>query len=480
MLAIKRALCLLFALLLAYPYVLFANNLPELGDSSSGIVSPLQERQLGHAWLSLLRGKVKQIHDPLLKDFVENNVYRLAETSALQDRRLSFIFIDSPQLNAFAAPGGIVGINGGVFMVAQTEAEYASVIAHELAHLSQRHFARGVQAQQQMQIPMLTALLAGVVAAAAGAGDLGMAAIMSSQAAAFQEQMRFSRQNEQEADRVGLLNLERAGYDPRAMPSMFVRLLRQYRYASRPPEFLLTHPLTENRIADTQSRAEQYSANGKKDSLTYQLIRARMMLYYEETPGVSAKRFAATLSEQPNNQAARYGLALALGKNQQIEEASKTLVPLLNQNPEHIAFNLAQIELDMAGNRLEASEKRLTPLLAKFPDNYPLKQAQADLLLKQKKPALAEKVLDELVKSRSQDPDIWYQAAEAKGLSGNISGLHQARAEYFALTGDYDQALEQIELAKRRAASNFLLASRIEARQNELREMQKAVKEMMR
>jgi len=471
---------LLLVLLLVYPAVLWGSDLPALGDASSGIVSPQQERQLGHAWLSLLRGQVKQLSDPLLKDFVESSVYRLAETSALQDRRLSFIFIDSPQLNAFAAPGGIVGVNGGIFIIAQTEAEYASVMAHELAHLSQRHFARGVQAQQRMQIPMLAALLAGVVAAAAGAGDLGMATIVSSQAAAFQEQMRFSRQNEQEADRFGLLNLERAGYDPRAMPAMFGRLLRQYRYASRPPEFLLTHPLTENRIADTLSRAEQYPPQGKQDSLAYQLVRTRMQLYYEETPGISFKRFAAVLNEQPNNQAARYGLTLALAKNQQIDEAGKALAPLLQQHPDNIIFNLAKIELDMAANRLDMAEKRLTPLLASFPDNYPLKQAQADLLLKQNKPALAEKVLDELLKSRGSDPDIWYQSAEARGLSGNISALHQARAEYFALTGDYEQALEQIELAKRRAGANFLLASRIEARQNELREMQKTVKEMMR
>jgi len=474
----RRSLFLLLTLLL-YPAALIGSDLPALGDASSGIVSPGQERQLGHAWLSLLRGQVRQLHDPLLKDFVENSVYRLAETSALQDRRLSFIFIDSPQLNAFAAPGGIVGVNGGIFITAQTEAEYASVMAHELAHLSQRHFARGVQAQQRLQIPMLAALLAGVVAAAAGAGDLGMATIVSSQAAAFQEQMRFSRQNEQEADRVGILNLERAGYNPRAMPAMFGRLLRQYRYASRPPEFLLTHPLTENRIADTLSRAEQYSSQGKQDSLAYQLVRTRMQLYYEETPGISVKRFTATLSEQPNNQAARYGLALALTKSQQIEQASRALAPLLQEQPEHIAFNLAQIELDIAANRLEVAEKRLTTLLASFPDNYPLKQAQANLLLKQRKPVLAEKVLDELLKTRNEDPDIWYQSAEAKGLSGNISGLHQARAEYFALTGDYEQALEQIELAKRRAGTNFLLASRIDARQNELREMQKTVKEMM-
>ena len=128
----------------------FASDLPALGDSSSSIVSPEQEHRLGRAWLSVLRGQIDQLSDPQLKDYVETSVYRLAETSQLEDRRLEFVLLDSPQINAFAAPGGIVGVNGGLLLHAQTEAEYASVMAHELAHLSQRHFARGVEAQQRM------------------------------------------------------------------------------------------------------------------------------------------------------------------------------------------------------------------------------------------------------------------------------------------------------------------------------------------
>lgn len=204
-----RPTLLTLACLIGQPVM--ANDLPSLGDSSSGIVSPEQEHQLGRAWLSLLRAQVPQLSDPQLKDFVERSVYKLAESSQLQDRRLEFVLLDSPQLNAFAAPGGIIGVNGGLFLHAQTEAEYASVLAHELAHLSQRHFARGLEEQKRMQLPLMAAMLAGVVAAAAGAGDAGIAAIVSTQAAAIQAQRRFSRQNEQEADRIGIVNLERAG-----------------------------------------------------------------------------------------------------------------------------------------------------------------------------------------------------------------------------------------------------------------------------
>src|SRR5690606_1969595 len=177
-----RPTLLSLAVLIGQPAM--ANDLPSLGDSSSGIVSPEQEYQLGRAWLSLLRGQVPQLSDPLLKDCLERSVYRLAETSQLQDRRLEFVLLRSPQLNAFAAPGGIIGVNGGLFIHAPTEAEYASVMAHELAHLSQRHFARGLQHQQQNRIPLMTAMLASIILAASGGGDAGFAALASTQAAA--------------------------------------------------------------------------------------------------------------------------------------------------------------------------------------------------------------------------------------------------------------------------------------------------------
>ncbi len=457
-----------------------ASDLPSLGDASSSMVSPQQEHQLGRAWLSLVRGQVSQLSDPQLKDYVETSVYRLSETSQLQDRRLEFVLLNSPQINAFAAPGGIIGVNGGLFLHAQTEAEYASVMAHELAHLSQRHFARGLEAQQRMQIPVMAGMLAGIVAAAAGAGDLGIAAIASTQAAAMQEQRRFSRQNEQEADRIGLVNLEKAGFDPRAMPSMFERLMRQYRYDRKPPEFLLTHPVSESRIADTRNRAEQYSGQGTTDSVRYQLMRARVQLIYEDTTGLAAKRFRNMLDENPELEAARYGLAIAQIKGGQHQQARETLQPLLTKAPNDVVYNLAQIELDMASNRLGEAQSRIERLQTLYPSNYPLKQARIDLLMKQGRTQDAERDLDLLLKDRSKDPDVWYQVAEVRGLSGNTIGLHQARAEFFALVGDYTQAIEQLDFAKRRAVNNFQLASRIDARQRELMEDKRIIEQMLR
>ena len=473
-----RPALLALACILAQPVV--ASDLPSLGDSSSSIVSPEQEHQLGRAWLSMLRGQVRQLEDPLLKDYVENSVYRLAETSQLNDRRMEFILLASPQLNAFAAPGGIIGVNGGLFLYAQTEAEYASVMAHELAHLSQRHFARGLEAQKRMQVPLMAAMLAGVIAAAAGGGDLGMAAIASTQAAAIQEQRRFSRQNEQEADRIGIVNLAKAGFDPRAMPSMFERLMRQYRYDRMPPEFLLTHPVSESRIADTRNRAEQYDAGGTVDSLYYQLMRARLQLTFEDTAGLALKRFRSLLNEDSTLEAARYGLALALIRGNQLAEARQNIDVLLKKTPNSIIYNLAAVDLELSSNQFKQASKRVDDLLQRYPNNFPLRNAKYEIQLKQNDIVGAEKTINQLLKQRPNDPDIWFEVAEIRGLANNIIGLHEARAEFFSRVGDYTQAIEQLDYAKQRASNNFPLAARIDARQQALISEEEAIKKMLR
>ena len=477
---VLRPALLSLALLAAPHLAQGANDLPSLGDASSSIVSPEQEFQMGRAWLSMLRGQVPAINDPQLKQFVEQTVYKLAETSDLQDHRLVFILIKDPEINAFAAPGGVIGVNGGLFLKSETEAEYAAVMAHELGHLIQRHFARGVENQQRMQLPLMAALLAGIVAAAAGGGDAGIAAIASTQAAAIQSQLRFSRLNEQEADRVGIVNLERAGYDPRAMPEMFGRLARQYRYDRTPPEFLLTHPVTDSRIADTQARAERFPKGGVEDSKRFQLMKVRAQMYFEETAGLLVKRYRAQLQENPDNDAVRYGLAMGLTKQGQLNEARDTLAPLLRKAPDDISYNLAQVDLDITANRLPDAQKRVQRLLELYPDDLAVSLAQVDLLGRTKQAKAASQLLDKLLKQRPIDPDLWNQAADVRGQAGDLVGVHQARAEYFALTGDYNQAIQQLGFAKQRAASNYQLAARIDARQQEMIAQRKLSEEILR
>lgn len=452
-------------------------NLPSLGDTSASIMSRDQEFQLGRAWLTMLRGAVPTLDDPLLKDYVETHVYQLAETSQLTDRRLAFVIVNSPQLNAFAAPGGVVGVNGGLFLHAHTEAEFASVMAHELAHLSQRHFARNLEQQQRMRIPLMTAMLASVVLAASGGGDAGFAALASTQAAAIQEQRRFSRQNEQEADRIGIQNLQQAGYDPRAMPDMFERLAQLSRFDRTPPEFLLTHPVNQSRIADSRNRAEQLTSNGRRDSIHYQMMRARVQLLYEQSPGLAAQRFRALLDQhEGEHAAARYGLALAQARSGQLDQAEQTLAPLLQSQADNLAVQLAQIDMEIQRNRTDSALALIDTQSRNHPNSYPLQQARIEALLKARRYQDAQRSIDRLVQQRSDDPDVWYLTAEIRGLAGDILGVHMARAEYFMLAGDLNQAGEQLDLALRRAGDNFVMSSRIKARQENLARQREMIK----
>src|SRR5690606_5895060 len=190
--------------------------LPELGDASSSLFSMQTEYELGRAWLKMFRSQVRTVSDPLMQDYMEHLIYRLASVSQVKDRRLEVVVVDNSTINAFAVPGGVIGVHNGALLYADTEAELASILGHELAHLSQRHFARGVEQQQRNALPMMAAMLGSLVLAATTKGDIGMAGIAATQAAAQQARLSFSRENEQEADRIGMETLAKAEYDPGA------------------------------------------------------------------------------------------------------------------------------------------------------------------------------------------------------------------------------------------------------------------------
>ena len=224
-------------------------NLPSLGDGSSSIVSPQMEAKIGSAFLKQINAAVPMADDVLIQYYVEQHIQNLAQYSEMQQPLQAIVVVDNPNINAFAAPGGIIGINLGLLMYAEDVAEYSSVIAHEMAHLSQRHFARGIQAQQAASVPTMIGFLAAILVGAAGGSDAGLAALTTAQAIGQSNQLRFSREREQEADRVGLSTLVRADIDPNGMARMFERMQQAYRFTRRPPEFLLTHPLSRAVLA---------------------------------------------------------------------------------------------------------------------------------------------------------------------------------------------------------------------------------------
>ncbi|MCI5107613.1 MAG: M48 family metalloprotease [Pseudomonadales bacterium] len=455
---IARSLCFsaLLGLMAASP-ALAQNNLPSLGDRISGTVSLEQEYRMGQQFLSQIRRSAPTIPDALLNDYLEFVTYKLASRSQLQDHRLSFVIIDSEELNAFAAPGGVIGVNTGLFINARSEAEFASVMAHEIAHVSQRHFARGVDEAQAGRIPQLGALLASVLIMATSDASHGTAAITAAQGMAVENQLRFSRSNEAEADRIGQDTMFNAGFDPDAMSSLFERLMAVNRFGRRPPEFLLSHPLTESRIADSRGRATRYPEREYDPNLEYQFMRARVLGHYAEDKAahvLESERAFESSSNEFEQDANRYALAIAYWENEQYAEANQTLAPLLDKYPNRITLAVTQAEFFTAQNEPVQAQQFLQRHLQINPNNHPLTMAFVDALLENRQYQRAAEMMEQHSKNRPNDHHLWYQLAETWGQAGDISKVHQARAEYFRLLADYRRAREQLQFALRIETEN--------------------------
>lgn len=425
-------------------------KLPELGDSSSALISPQQEYELGQKVLKLYRSQMPTSSDPIIYSYLEDLITELAAYSELPDKRFDLLVIENPNINAFAVPGRIIGVNTGIFLDTENEDQLSSILAHELAHLSQRHYARQLQARKSATVPTLAGILAGIVLAAAGSGDAGMAAIMATQAASLDKQLRFSRLYEQEADRIGIQTLALSGRDPYAAGDMFEVMLRASRFSRKPPEFLSTHPITESRIADARSRAMQFPKKSYTDSLDYHLIAARVKLLHAETPHMAVKRFRSEISGTSLSlEASRYGLVIALTETGETKQARETLDELLAQRPDKLIYQLAAANIDTKEKNYKSSLNSLNKLLKQQPRNHAINIQFAETLMEAGEYDLCQQLLKRYSRIEPKNEYVWYLLAEVHGLVGNILELHQARAEYFILNGVYDKADQQLTNALR-------------------------------
>jgi predicted Zn-dependent protease len=435
-------------------------NLPVLGDSVSGTITTQEEYEYGREFLRSVRKQTPALNDPLVKEYVASLTYRLATNSELTDHRLDFVLIDSQELNAFAAPGGVVGVNGGLFLYAENEGQFASVLAHELAHLSQRHYARSVEEARNSALPTLAGLLASIAIAATVGGDAGQAAMMANQARSIDNQLRFSRTHEQEADRIGIRTLFNAGFDPSDMAGMFESMQRSRSYASRLPEFMSTHPLDESRIIDARGRANTYPKVPYVQNPEFLLMRERVRIHYAKNPDAEIQQRKHDLPQLhgADADAANYGIALAQVRTGQYITASETLAPLLEKEPSRISYMVLNAEIAMAANDQKRAATILEAALKLNPDNHPLTMTYATSLTKAKRYKEAATVLEQHALKEPNDPQLWYDLAEVEGLAGNINKVHQARAEYFITTGDFARAREHLNYAMKDETDKLVLA----------------------
>lgn len=444
-------------------------QLPDFGDSSARALSASDDRALGEVFMREVRASLTLDEDPEVEAYIDELGWRLGTHSDSASAGFDFFVVAEPDLNAFAGPGGHIGVNAGLILATETESELASVLAHEIAHVTQRHLARKFEQAQTMGIPALAGLLAAIIIGTQNpqAGQAAATAVLGSQ---IQSQLNFSRAHETEADRVGMRLLADAGFDPRAMPLFFERLQDASRYYRKPPEWLSTHPLTTSRIADSRSRAETYPTGDHPSTLAFHLVRAKLRVAAAINPRETIQQFQEAVEASSGDEriGARYGLGLALTAAGRHEDAAATLRELIADAPQQVSFRAALAESVAAAGQFEDALSAYVDALAIVPDDGLLVQGYARLLVQQGQARKAIDTLAEYAKFKDKNATMYRYEAEAHEQLGAIADAHFALAEHYQLSGDLDGAIRQLELAQQRSSNNFYTSSRIDARLEQL------------
>lgn len=413
-------------------------RLPALGSGYSSYANQ-QEIRLGRAWARRFRLYVTEWQDPITQRYVEQLIERLLPYSQVEGIRPLVLLVEDDQLNAFAVPGGVIGVNGGLFIEAPDQDMLASVLAHELGHLAQHHYARQQNQADQEMLPTLAGLLAGVVLAARGSGEAGIATMAGSQALFIDRQLAFSRQYEQEADRVGLTALAKAGMDPYAMPRMFDLLLRQSSLqGDTSPEFLMTHPLTASRVSDTRLRATQYPKATPTHSMEYDMVRARAMLHFlPDDPAL-----LRTKLQQDNvwPDALRYLDALQLARQHHVNESLQQLDALAYQYDALLLIQATAADIALQANQPANALKRALLVLRRAPDYTPAELVAIKAALRIAPEDAYQHAL-QLTQRQPENAEAWQLLAQAAHAQKHNDVSQSALIEYRQLTGNLRGAL---------------------------------------
>jgi len=451
-------------------------ELPDIGDPVDRVLSRQQEAAIGARMMAQAREQLALNRDAEVAMYLDDLGQGLARVVPdPPPNGFTFFLVRDNRINAFAAPGGYIGINSGLFQAAETEAQLAGVLAHEIAHVTQRHLAKAVAANQRNQYKTLAAVLASIILAGQNP-EAAEAAIATGQAAEAQRRINYTRANEYEADRIGLQILTRAGYDPRAMVGMF-ELLAANSSGDGAPEFLRTHPISSNRIAEAQSRAAQLHADGRRtDSLAFHLIKRRLQAVNTDDPERLARQWA---SEAPPDTGYRsparvYGLALLALRTGAPRDALERLEPLRERSPKQLHYGLAAVRAYRDAGELDTAIARWRELDAQYPNAYASAAVGTAVLLRAGETKAAVEHMTDYIRRTDEPPAAaWRDLAEAAEADGRTMRSHEALAEYYSATDRFDRALRQLELAQEAAEPGSSDAKRLEARRDQVRELKR-------
>ncbi len=436
-------------------------NLPDMGDSSGTLLTPQEEKELGEAFFRSLHAQININQDPEIQQYIQDIGQKLAAASDVPGYPFHFFVVLDNDINAFAGPGGYIGINSGLILNTDAESELASVLAHEIAHVTQRHLYRAAEAAGRLTIPTMAATLAAILLGTQSPA-LGQAAVMAIQAGSVQFQIDFTREHEAEADRVGMQTLADSGFDPRSMPAFFERLQQATRfYGQGVPEFLRTHPVTTSRISDTRGRAEVYPYKQYPDTLGYQLAKAKLLVL-TSTNGEDTSKYLQALEFQGTAEqqaVTRYGLALLAMQQQKFKEAEKMLRELLKQYPDQPQFTAALARNALATSDYKAALEHYEQLIAQHPENQAIKLEYAVSLSKAGKLESARQVLNALAEKSKKSPVYWELMAQIASRLQQPAESRRYLAEYYYATGQIREAILQVRLAQQSKGLSFQLSS---------------------
>jgi beta-barrel assembly-enhancing protease len=450
-----------------------AYSLPDMGSSSDSMMTRSAEARLGRLFMRSVRNALPVMDDPLATSYIESLGTALVEADRTAGGNFTFFLIDEPVVNAFAGPGGYIGIYGGLVLAAATESELAAVMAHEIAHVTQRHLMRSFEDQSKLSLPTTALLIAAAVLGAQVSPDAGAAAIAGVQAAALQRRINFTRDNEKEADRIGIQTLAGAGHDPFAMAGFFERLAKATRvYESNAPEFLRTHPVTADRISDALGRAESFGVRQRPDSLRFQLTRAKLRERSYRRAEQSVAHFEDTLrgGRFREEVAERYGYALALQRARRFTEAKRESDKLIAAHPSQAELIVLDAELDVALGKGAEALAHLKQAVSLFPSQWPLRVAYADALMTAGQPARALDELKAVARVRPANAMLYEMIVQAATKAGDQSDVDRYRAEKLYVEGDLEPAIRHLEMALRRRNVPYHDAAQIQVRLDAWRE----------
>lgn len=428
-----------------------AINLPDFADSAGAIISQEQERKLGENFMREMRRQAPLVTDEEVEDYIQKLGHSLSdETDYYGD--FEFHVIDSPVINAFAVPGGFVFFHTGLILETRSESELASVVGHEISHVTQRHGARMIEAASRMNLPMIAATIGAILVAVADP-QAGAGALMATQAAATQYQINFTRANEREADAMGIRLMSEAGYDTSSMAVFFERMQRANRYSDPAfvPEYLRTHPVTVNRIAEARARAESvHPAVVREDSYMYHLIKAKLLVRAAANP-MEARHLFKTKLDQGDyvyEEVARYGYALALTETGDFDQARVEMGKLLAEYPMVVSFHIAAGALERRARDYTASLTHYQRAFELEPENRAAVYGYVNALLLVDRNEDAKKLLRDYGLSDRRDPRFYKLLAESETQLGESADAHYSLAEYYLSMGEYPHAAEQLRIAR--------------------------------